>query len=418
MTRLPNSSASNCLPGRKNISNGVSKPESPCARCSTCKAKGALYYAQLLLEQGDARRAIAVLEDRTVGPLALLQKGSEAARREGFAEEAYKAALRAYVTVSPPQREKAVGVMDAFERTLASGDEEAGRQQLTRIYVALGLVLQKQVQQLSGAGRSDEASEVAALFEDFLSRVNQGSDSSDWTVLNWLAQTNYQLALGLRESNPQSEEATYYFEQAADAYRSILDAAAKDPQFAPNATALLGVKKQLADCLRGMGDYAEAVQFYAEVLQKKPNLLDVQQAAATTLQEQGVTERDIKVIDQAIRGAMPQANQKNLIWGWLRMAALADHSVRKIQQSGDAQSPEMKQRLAKYEDLFFEARYRVAEARYLAGRISTGTEKAKHLRSARQNIQSMKQLYPDLGGERRKAAYEKLLQNIEAESKR
>lgn len=388
---------------------------------SSAQIQGALYLAQLLLSQGNAREAIEVLEDRTAGPLTLLRKQSDATRQPGFDEETLKTALRAYVTVSPPQREQALATMDRLEQVVAANDGESGKKQLTRIYVSLGLQLQRQVQQLSEAGKSGEAKRVAAAFEDFLSRVSENGDSGDWAVRNWIAQTNLQLGIGLQgsssqDSSSQDGEARRYFERAEQAYQAILDRAKEDSQFAPSPIALLGVQKHLADCQRGLGKYAEAMQQYANVLRKKPNLLELQRAAATTLQEWGLNEKNTGVIDKAIRGTMPQADQKNLVWGWLRLAAIANYATRQAEQGGDPQSPDTRQKIAKYHDLFFEARFNAAKARFIAAQISTGAEKKKHLRTARQSIQSMAQLYPELGGAKRKKAFEDLLQKVESES--
>jgi len=216
--------------------------------------------------------------------------------------------------------------------------------------------------------------------------------------------------------------ARHYFVQAQQAYLSLLEKAANEPNFAPSPIALLGVKKRLADCQRLLGQYDDAIEGYTNILQQKPNLLELQRAAALTFQEWGVNSQRIKPIDQAIRGAMPQTNHKNLIWGWVRLATIADYAlgkqrtIEKGQRADDPAKKQTQQRIAKYQQLFFEARYHVIQARFQAAQFSQGAAKNKQLGIARQNIQSMLKLYPDLGGDLWKGPYEELQEEIKAAS--
>ncbi len=399
----------------KHLERGFEQSQSA-GEVSASGARGALYLAQLLLSQGDASQAAKVLEASHAGPLSLIRKRSDAVKQPGFAEEIYKTALRAYISVTPPKRKQALAMMESLEKTIAessdSNSSTESKKQLTRIYVSLGLQLQKQVEQLSASGKTAEAGRVAAAFEDILERVSQQGDTGDWAVRNWIAQTNLQLGEGLRGDGKTTEEAQRYFEQAEKAYRSILLAADKDPQFAPSPTALLGVKKRMADCQRGLGHFDEALEQYSDILRQKPNMLELQRAAASTLQEKGTSQQDTGAINRAIRGAKPQADKKNLIWGWLRLATIADYATRKTSQSADSSAPATQQKIAKYRNLFFEARYNAAKSRFLAAKFTTGDEKKKNLNTAKQSIRSMRQLYPDLGGKKWKKAFDDLLEEI------
>jgi hypothetical protein len=66
--------------------------------------------------------------------------------------------------------------------------------------------------------------------------------------------------------------------------------------------------------------------------------------------------------------------------------------------------------------VFFEARYHVAQARLQAAQIATGAARTRQLDAARKNVESMKRLYPDLGGPKWQQAFEELLAQIEAAS--
>ena len=67
--------------------------------------------------------------------------------------ETYKAALRAYVLMSPPQEQKAIDIMQALDKAVQAGGGADASEQLTRIYIGLGVTLQKQVERLCGRSR-------------------------------------------------------------------------------------------------------------------------------------------------------------------------------------------------------------------------------------------------------------------------
>jgi len=373
---------------------------------SRAEATAVLYFAQLLLAEGDAARAVEVLEHRSVGPLALLKRQAKVAESLQFSVETYKAALRAYVSTTPPQREEAQQMMDALDRSVGTDDGAQGK--LTSIYVSLGRQLQLQVKKLTERRQSDEARVVADAFGDLLERVASQGGAADWATRSWIAQTNLQLGQELR-----GNDATTYFERAEKAYRLLLESAEQDANFAPSPMALLATRKRLGDCMQAMGRYDKAFEQYKTILAKKSSLLELQYAAAMTLQQWGEKEKDLGKIEQAIRGALPQANGKNLVWGWLRLAAVADYAKKKAEQS-PADEATRNRTTAKYLDLFFESRYNAARARFLAAQCVPKSAQAKHLRTARTSATSMLQLYPNMGGTKWKQPMEALLKEIKA----
>ncbi len=372
------------------------------------EANGVLYFAQFLLADGAAERAIAALENSSVGPLSLVENNSPAAQRAEFVQETYKVALRAYVSVEPPQRDKAQAMMAALESAI--GDQGNAQQKLISIYVSLGRQLQQQISALTAEGQTDKARAVAEAFADLLTRITERAGAADnWTIQSWIAQTNLQLGQGLR-----GKDAARYYQQAENAYRTLLKKADKDPKFAPKPIAVLATKKRLADCLQAQKKYAEAFEQYTSILKTKPNMLELQLAAASALQQWGTEDENAKRLEESIRGSMPQANKNNLVWGWLRLASIADQAKRKSEKKA-AGKPDTTGKVAKYQNLFFEARYHVAQARFAAAKLATGDAHKKQLRKARQSLESMKRLYPNLGGPRWQEAYLKLLKQMEQE---
>jgi tetratricopeptide (TPR) repeat protein len=374
---------------------------------SPAQAAGVLYYVQALLAGGAAEKALEVLENKQVGPLAVMKHGGGDEKDRAFAIETTKAALRAYVSVDPPQRDNAVAMMEQLESL--AGDSPEAQQQLTAIYVNLGLQLQEQIKQLSSTGNDAKAQRTAAAFASLLNRVAKRGDSQSWAVRNWLAQTSLQLGSGLT-----GPEANRYFKQAEDAYRNILATAEKDPKFAPSELAVLAVHKKLGETLQSRGEFAGALDEYVAILSKKPSMLEIQQAAAEVLQAWGDAQKDAKTLNLSIHGTKPAAGGKNLVWGWLRLAEVADFAKRKA-ESGE-QTPESTAAAQKYEDVYFTARLEAAKARFGAAKLSQGDDKVRQLATVRQSIVALKQLYPNLGGTRWQALFDALLKEVDAQS--
>ena len=186
---------------------------------STSAAIGSLYLVQLLLTRGDWQEALNVLEDKKVGPLTLVSEQNDATSQPEFVLETYKAALRAYLSAQPPKRDEAQAMMVKLDKFVADAGGAAA-EQLTRIYVGLGLQLQRQIKELTAAGQGVQAQQVAAAFGDVLDHVAQRPDAGDWAIRNWIAQTNLQIGEGLKGA-----DAKRYLDRARAAYEAVLEAA-------------------------------------------------------------------------------------------------------------------------------------------------------------------------------------------------
>ncbi|HEX4412540.1 MAG TPA: hypothetical protein VH107_02860, partial [Lacipirellulaceae bacterium] len=234
----------------------AAKQESP---LSEAAVSAALYLVQARLSDGDYPAAIAMLEDKQDGPLALIEKQEPAASKPQYEVEAYKAALRAYVSVSPPQEKKAMNIVQSLEKVVrANVDKEKASDQLTRIYIGVGSALQKQMDDLRAAGKPFEANRVAAAFAKFLDKIREQDATPNWPTRVWLAQTYYNMGTAKFGTShpagaaaPTTEELSKtgrdYVTKARDAYQQLLTDLAKDPQLAPRDTAALAIKMQLGE---------------------------------------------------------------------------------------------------------------------------------------------------------------------------
>jgi tetratricopeptide (TPR) repeat protein len=366
-------------------------------RVSDATAVAAIYLAQSLLTGGDAKGAIALLEDAQFGPLTLLSRGDPAAERPEFAVQAYETALRAYVAAEPPQEAKIARTVEALEKAVQSAGG-GNADQLTRVYVGLGVQLDREIDALREAGKTDQAARVAAAFTALLDRLAARAEGAGWGIRQWVAQSYFNLGASEKGgSSARSREARQYLTQARDLYQRLLESAGKaNPP--PTETGLLAAKFQLGECYRELGEFERALDTYSEVLREKESSLAVQRGAALAYQQRGGAE-GAEWYERAIHGGYQvRATGENRIWGWLKLAQVAGRAARSE---------------AKYRDAFFEARFNMARCRYLYAMQQEAAGRQQNLAQAKLSIHSVARLYPELGGPKWKGEFDALLKQIQ-----
>ena len=358
-----------------------------------------LFLAQIYVDTGEAAKAVQLLEDPQIGALTLVRAGDSSTEIEGFAEETYKTALRAYIsslagtTDGAAAIEKAKGAMQALEEHM--GRTPDGQQQLVAIYVSLASDLQRQME----IAEPSVKVQLGEGFEVFLKEVAE--DATEFNVLYWVAET-YR---GMGEAfggNFQSltPEAKGYLETAAASYQKILDLGQSDPTFLSPEMAIQ-IRMQLARTRRGLGDYVGAMNIFESMLRKTPTAIPVQIQAAHTYQDwANFGKPDLYL--SAIQGARPDkpkgADKKpgpNIIWGWAVISRIT------------AGKPQ-------YKEHFLEARYNLCLSRYQYALAQKDAAKKKEaLASAKRDIAVTTVFYTDLGGDKWRGQYEGLLKNVQ-----
>jgi tetratricopeptide (TPR) repeat protein len=361
---------------------------------TTTLAASSLYLLQALLDEGDYPAAIRVLEDPKAGGLALVKTPNPVASRPVYAVEVYKHALRAYVSVVPSQTDKAMEIMALLDE--AVGKLAGGEDKLTKVYLGLGLQLQKQIEELNASGNSEEAQRVGKAFVTFLDKLAE-RDTTDPMVAQWIAQTYFKLAEGLAGDSAAAADRIAYYQKARDAFKGLMDKV-EDPKLK------LGLQIQYAQSLRRTGEYQQAMLVFEEILAEKEAMLDVQKAAAYTLQEWGADSDPSKFSD-AIGGTGPKnARGKPIIWGWSYLASVSAQAART--------RPELK-------PLFYECWLNQAQIRYLRASKATGNEKTKQLDAARKVVSTMVTNYSDFLDTPLRQDFDTLMKQIQtAEGKR
>lgn len=280
------------------------------------------------------------------------------AKSRQMASLAYQQLLRAWIGLK--NLDEARKAREALE-TVAGGEDGVA---LTQVYVDFGRELEQELSRLRAAGDTQRLNEVRAGFESFLNDLYQRKDGQTLYSLLWIAETYTSLADG---SSDNPTKATEYYSRAATAYRSILEAAQSDPNFA-TPQQVVACKLRMANCLKEQKNFPEAEGVLVDVLKATPNAPDAQFTAAELYEAWG--EEDADKYKVALYGRKDPVH----IWGWT-------YASQSLQQAVYSQPNE------RLEKMLFDSRYHLAEAERKYGLALSDPEQAKeHLIRARSSI--------------------------------
>ncbi len=336
-------------------------------------ASAALSLAQIYVDTNQAPKAIAELEHPQIGALTLVKKNDPATQREGYAQETYKTALRAYIgslpTATNPSEvmDKARGVMDDLKNAVLTDPE--GRSKLVAIYVSLA----HSVKQSIDLAESDEAKNaLSSGFETFLRQI--GQESNDVNTLNWVAVTFQNLGEAFDNGkNPPPAKALGFYKESQSTYEGMLKKDQANPSFLEDKIAD-HVMVELAKLKRRLGQYEDSLKLFAKVLERNRTMLTIQVEAAQTYQERGRAEQSA-YYKKSITGGFPDDKKQDIIWGWNRLAKIVQNHPQ-------------------YQTYFFQARYNAAKALFDYGRKE---KKRDDMEMAKKYLLVTQKLYPNLG---------------------
>ena len=367
----------------------------------------ALSLAQIYVDTNQAGKAVALLEDKTFGPLALLRAKNELLTKPGLPEEVYKTSLRAYISSlatdgakSDDAVAKAKEIMSGMKTSM--GATADGQKKLIATYVSLARDLQTQMANSPPQVRTS----LGKGFEAFLGQVS--SEATELNVLNWVGETYRGMGEAILGGKGKSPESDAYFEKAMATFNKILETGAKDPKFLP-AGMDTQIRLNMARTYKQQFDYQKAMAEYEKVLTKSNTLLPVQVEVAKTFQEWGglmvktSADEAEKNYKKAVFGDIPDPNdklkRKNIFWGWGQISTLT---------SGNP----------KFADTFAESRYNISLVRYKRAQIAKGNEaKTTELKRVKSDVAVLIKLYPDLGGDKWRGMYDKLLKDVQQQLK-
>lgn len=220
-----------------------------------------------------------------------------------FVGQMWRQLLRAYVGTQ--QINKALEAMAKLE--------SVGGQDTTAIYTELGRELQEELARLKDSGETDRLKEVRTSFEQFLSKVYEQRDQTDYNSLLWIGETYYSLGQGVGSDDQEAADA--YLTKASKAYSEILD-----NNLAAEGTEV-AVKLRLARCQRALRNYEPALELTKSILSERVMQLDVQFEAAYILADWG-TDPSLKATDRMkdALGGIDGPDGQKLVWGWQKLA--------------------------------------------------------------------------------------------------
>jgi tetratricopeptide (TPR) repeat protein len=160
----------------------------------------------------------------------------------------------------------------------------------------------------------------------------------------------------------------------------------------------LQVQMRHAMTLREMGQFNAAMDIFESMLKEKATMLDIQVQAALTYQMWAEAPEKEELYRRAIAGGRKnEQTDKNTVMGWNRLSRLV------------YQYP-------KFRDTYHEARYNMAVCYYsYALRLKSSDDKKKYLGIARDSIEYIHKLHPEMGGEKWYAKYDTLLKRVQRE---
>ena len=369
--------------------------------------QAAFQLADMYLTQGQVDQAVALLDDKRIGPMALAIARGPLFRSLPVRIEAYTLGLRAYVAAS--RLDQAEQVMNDLEAMVAENKDEKSAATLTRVYVALGRQLEAQIKQLQEQKKTDDLQRVSKSFDSFLDRISARPDNSVGS-LKWVAATYSSLASGfVSPGQPISPKAQEYCEKAIVNYRKILDMPSEKSGLSPEQG--LGLKLQMAICYRRVEKFNDAIQTLESVLTERPLALEAQKEAALTYQDRGAKKADY--YELAISGARKRKTadnrEENLIWGWATLAKRAKEALRRPAPAGT--NPQQYQRGMR--ELFHESRLNLAKCRLKYAIAQPSESQGPLLASAANEIKMTRLMAPDLGGPDWLGQYDELYRQIQ-----
>jgi hypothetical protein len=375
---------------QKILEDGVTRMKGA-GKVDEAAATASLSLAQIYVDTGHADQAVTVLEDPEVGPLPLVQAGSPAAQRPGFAGETCKTALRAYISSLAGSADADTTVKKATD-VMTSMKEAVPPDQLTAVYFSLARDLEQQMK----LALPEAKKTLSVGFETFLKQIR--TTATEYSVLNWVAETFSSIAEGFDTGQPvPSDEARKYYDEALATYQTILEKVKFDDPKLKTQTLL-----RQAQACRHVLQFTKARDIYREFLKESNTKLNIQVEAAKLHQEWAAAlandEDKARLYMRAMAGAEEDpVTGNNIIWGWGRLSQVA------------AKYPQ-------FRDVFHEARYNLAFCRLNLARLQKAkAEQQQQLKKAKDGILQTQQLFgsgPEWDAW--KPRYEALMKEIQA----
>jgi hypothetical protein len=296
--------------------------------------------------------------------------------------------------------EDAIKVVQELETK--AKDDPARRARVNSILLRAGQQLDNDIRSLIEAGQKDKAGKMIASYEQLLAKLESQADKLAMPAVYSVCESYVKLA------DVNSAKKKEYLDKAEKLYAKMLSRAAAEPDFATKGQ-VAAIKLRQIGLLRNSGQYEVAYKQLYSILEENPMNLGAQKEAAYTLQdwadnEKTNTEKQKRFV-KACNGEKNTRGDKVIVWGWNNMFKYMRANPKFDTTEGKP-----------FRDAFFEARYNLALCMFKTHELQTTEEnKTKYLEMTLKTIrESYANVSKDLGGESRKADFEKLLKQTQA----
>ncbi len=266
----------------------------------------------------------------------------------------------------------------------ASKKDANGSQLLGGIFVQLARDLKDAVTATKDLNKRRKLSEALVKVTS-----EAGKKAEAFGTTYWAADTLLSVA---DEVSGDAAQASAAYTEAATILNQMIAKGKSDPEWMQPKGIDVQVKLMLAKSQRGLGKFEDAIQSLGDMLEAS-NTIPAQMEAAKTYQAWG-DKGDVKSYKTSIEGSRPGKNGANVIWGFSKIANVMGKNPNNA-------------------ELFYEARFQVANSRYKFAMSSGGADKTKLLEQAARDIQATAGLYPALGGPVMANNFENLLKQIQ-----
>ena len=351
--------------------------------------KAALVFAKVALRQGKIQAAYDALENEKYGPVPLVER--QGAPDPNFPADLYSVQLQVLVQRMTAEGEDTTALLNrataVMEKLRDSIQGPNAQQDLTRIFILMARDIRDQLQ----VANPSRKSKLIEAFRVFLDRI--AGTTKDVATLQWVGQTLMDLAEASMETTGSQPNtlATSLLQTANTTFQSLSE------QDGGNT---LVVRFQQGKALRLLGEYPASLNLLEALLKEKASMLDAQVEAALAYEQWAAKAPPAvqsRVYQAALAGARPDANKKNVIWGWGKISQETSRNPR-------------------FQARFFDARYHVALCRFLAGKAEKDPKNKKLLiEKSVTDITRVAALYPELGGVSQRKKFDSLLKLIQKE---
>ncbi len=348
--------------------------------------------ARLLLSDGKLDAATGMIFDADSSPLKALEKDASGVPPR-VVMETYRTAIQLTIALLSedklPADQAIAQIREMIKKLQGAATDPASSETLASIFVSLARDLKEQLVATKDDNKRKKMSETLLIV------AIEAAKANSFNTEYWAADTIISIAQELETTPGGKPQASTAYREATKILEEILAKEQSQPGWISPPGYATQLRLKLAQTSRGLGDFKNAIEQLATILETNNGLLDAQMEAARTYQAWGANSHlGFKL---AIEGGRPDPKtRRKLLWGWGGI------------QEKTANQPN-------FTEQFFEARYQLAYCRVQYARgVQDPKLKAEELARAERDIEMTAKLYPELGGPLMKKRFETLLKALKS----